>query len=311
MRQVASSLIALGLLFRWLAGAVIAVPAEQPTVQSGIDAALRGDTVLVAPGTYRENVNFRGKGVLLGSRFIQTGNPADIDSTVIDGSSPVQPDSASCIIIAGDTLSVSDDTLAAVIGFTITGGTGTRWADEHGAGTFREGGGLLIQYASPRIRHNMIARNRAHDAGLQAGGGGIRVGDGNPRIENNAILGNVSDVYGGGIVLNFTGAVVRNNIIAFDTTGVGYGAGGGIWVYANDPLGRPRVIANNVIYANVTGQNSSLAGGIRVSAASASIRNNIVRANSNRQIVGASDVAYCDVEGGYSGVGNMMPTRSF
>jgi hypothetical protein len=65
-------------------GATLLVPADYPTIQSAVDAAVDGDTVLVAPGTYGP-VTIDGKNVTLASEFLETGDPASVTETVIDG----------------------------------------------------------------------------------------------------------------------------------------------------------------------------------------------------------------------------------
>jgi hypothetical protein len=62
-------------------GATLHVPGEYEKIQEGIDAALIGDTVLVAPGTYLENLTFLGREIVL----LSEEGPA---TTVIDGSDP-------------------------------------------------------------------------------------------------------------------------------------------------------------------------------------------------------------------------------
>ena len=71
--SIASVLLFCGTTF----AEIIHVPGDQPTIQAGIDSAQIGDTVLVAPGTYYENLVIYKAISLLGE---------DRDSTVIDGS---------------------------------------------------------------------------------------------------------------------------------------------------------------------------------------------------------------------------------
>ncbi len=95
------------------------VPSQYTTIQAAINAAVNGDTVLVAPGTYFENINFRGKNIVVTSTYFQSGNPQVISSTIINGSTPSHLDTASCVIIANH-----EDSTAVLQGFTITGGKG-------------------------------------------------------------------------------------------------------------------------------------------------------------------------------------------
>src|SRR5690349_7287405 len=172
--------------------AVLAVPAKYASIQAAIDSAAPGDTVLVAPGRYYENIRFKGKGIVVASQFLRSRDAADIDRTIIDGSRPAHPDTGTVVRFVNQ-----EDSTAVLEGFTITGGTGTIWLDAKDLQYFREGGGVLCELASPVIRFNHIvnnvavstSKNAAGDSLLSAGGGGIRCGYSEPTIANNVIRG--------------------------------------------------------------------------------------------------------------------------
>jgi hypothetical protein len=281
------------------------VPGTYSQIQQAINASVNGDTIVVAPGTYYENINFRGKNVLLTSLFYLGRDTSYVTSTIIDGGSPANPDTASCVIFNS-----GEDSTAILQGFTIRGGSGTKWLDIHGAGKYREGGGVIIELSSPVVRYNIIRNNQAINvSGVSgAGGGGIRIGDGNPWIENNIITGNQGR-YGPGIVLNYTGCRIRNNVIEGNSGASSFSGGGGIWMYGNHNPNFAKIIENNTIINNFSTSPGS--GGIALlSATNIFIRNNIVWGNSPsaQQILtsgATATVAYCDVQGGFTGTGNL------
>lgn len=286
---------------------IINVPGSFSTIQAAINSSSNGDTVLVEAGTYYENINFRGRKIVLTSRFYLTNDPATIWATVINGSTPSQPDSGSCVIINNH-----EDSTTVLQGFTLTGGNGTKWQDEHGAGRYREGGGILIAYSTPVIQFNIIHNNQITDATgvVSAGGGGIRAGDSYQRIYNNIIMNNTAR-YGAGIVLNYAGGEIKNNIICINYGSYQYGAGSGIWI--NGAFSMPKIFYNNTIVNNSA--TSGAPGIYGYGGVQATFINNIVWGNispSGFQISGGSlTVRYCDVQGGYTGAGNLNVDPQF
>ncbi len=78
-------------------GQIINVPDDQATIQAAINASVDGDTVLVAGGTYFENINYNGKAITVASWFLIDGDETHVDSTIINGSQPTNPDSGSVV----------------------------------------------------------------------------------------------------------------------------------------------------------------------------------------------------------------------
>lgn len=142
------------------------------TIQSAIDAALAGETIVVCPGTYYEKIVFDGKDIT-----VQSTDPSDPDIvavTIIDGGGT---DSV-IWFLGGDTSTLQ--------GFTVQNG------DEV------YGGGIYMHDSAPVIENNIITNN--HATGL---GGGIRVSQSSPTITNNTISYNNADAYGGGIYVDW------------------------------------------------------------------------------------------------------------
>ena len=124
---------------------IIHVPADQPTIQAGINAANTGDTVLVADSTYYENINFYGKAITVASEYIMDGDTSHISNTIIDGSQPADPDSGAVVTFCN-----GEDTASILNGLSITGGSGLL----HAALSGKAGGGIACFNSGPKIMNN-------------------------------------------------------------------------------------------------------------------------------------------------------------
>ncbi|MEA2103812.1 MAG: T9SS type A sorting domain-containing protein [Candidatus Cloacimonadota bacterium] len=155
-----------------LFGTIIEVPDDQATIQLGIDAAIAGDTVLVHPGTYVENLTCT-KNITIASLFITTQDTSYLDSTIIDGSQT-----------AGVFIFTSCDTTARLTGFSITNGNAS---DSYG-------GGIFLNDSDPKLDNLKIFNNTAtYD------GGGIICIASSPTISKVLIYGNTTEWHGGAI----------------------------------------------------------------------------------------------------------------
>ena len=171
---VATLIAALGAAFSVSQGAEINVPSDFPATQPAINAAGDGDTIIVSPGRYVENIDFLRKAITV--RSTDPLNEQVVESTIIDGGG-----SRSCVRF------VNKETSDSVIsGFTIINGYA-------GGVSFRDnsGGGVFCSYSSPTISYNIIKFNVAEHSG-----GGICCRDGAAVILSNQIIGNTA-FYGG------------------------------------------------------------------------------------------------------------------
>ncbi|MBM3324391.1 MAG: hypothetical protein FJY66_01850 [Calditrichaeota bacterium] len=131
-------------------GLLIQVPQDYPTITGAIEASHAGDTVLVHPGTYPEQLWLPAHDILLVSDFYFTGDSSALYSTVIDASAWAEEDTASAVMI------VNGCTRATVLsGLTVTGGHGTVNEALHR----RQGGAFLISNSSPIISSNILREN--------------------------------------------------------------------------------------------------------------------------------------------------------
>ncbi len=152
------------------------------SIQDAIVAAVDGDEIVVAPGTYLEAVDFLGKAITLRS----SDGP---DVTVIDGTGNFHV--VQCVNDEGP------DTV--LDGFTVTGGD----AHDGGKGVNTFGAGMFNENSCPTVRNCIFTDNYARL------GGGMFNGNADPTVIDCVFLDNVADLRGGGMSnVSFSNATV-------------------------------------------------------------------------------------------------------
>ena len=236
----------LSVLILQLPAIIINIPADQPTIQGGINVSADGDTVLVQPNTYVENINYIGKNITVASLFLTTQDSSYIEQTVIDGNQ-----NGSVVIFEN-----GEDSTAIITGFSLINGSGT-YCDPISIGNYYWGGGIFCIDSSPTINNLKIFENSSDIGGgislinsnpildkLEVsynftiwGGAGIFCGtESNPEMNNLKIINNTATDGPAGLhFYNESNPTVSNSIISGNTNLGSYSCGGGVSCVSSSP----------------------------------------------------------------------------
>ena len=253
----------------------IYVPQDLSSIQSAIDIVGNDDTIIVAPGTYYENISFIGKNIVLTS--IDPTDPAVVAATIIDGGG-----SGSVVTFSGTETSACELT-----GFTITNGN-AGYGGGYGGGIF---GGSHPNYTHATITNCTITGNSADSYG-----GGLY--DCYGVITNCTITGNTAD-WGGGGLAYCNGAITNCTIT-------------GNW--ASEYGGGLHYCDGAITNCTITGNYAGFRGGGLYNC-SAAITSSIIWGNtaySGDQLYGSSTPTYSCIQGStFGGMGNISDDPLF
>ena len=341
-----SSVILLAGTMATVAGAAdIHVPGDYPTIQAGLNAAVDGDTVIVADGVWagagNRDLVFSGREVLV------TSANGPENCTIDCEGSETEPHRAFIF-------ETGEGPLSLVQGFTITGG----YADRGGAiisdgtsptildcvitGNIAEarGGGISCHYASAAVISGCsIVGNTVLGSGTNYGGGGVslihqcdvRMQD--CRVESNSgwygggiknrsgcdlvlenciISGNQAERGGGYAGISYSDAYIANCLIVGNSSA---DVGGAIFAHSDAGSPRPREIPSvtNLRFCTVAGNQGVGVGGAIYATYwfgldGVELRDTIVwdcGADPLSVSEGLTVIEWSDIEGGYEGTGNI------
>lgn len=165
--------------------------------------------MLVAPGRYLENINFKGKrNIVVGSFFITTGDTSYVGKTVIDANGK-----GSVVKFKS-----GEDSTTVLSGFVITGG----YPLDPMGGTIEDKGlGIYCKDSSPRLDHLTLRNNIYYT--------GVLCDNSSPIITNSAIADNTNPQGTGLICQNYSSPRLENvRITGNNSTEILYTGNGGV-----------------------------------------------------------------------------------
>lgn len=327
-------LLAVALLSGVLATAqsTIQVPSERPTIQAAIYAANDGDTILVAPGTYHELIDYVGKAITI----VSTGGPV---ATIIDTNGMNYWND---IPYAAAVRFVNGEGRGSVLnGFTVTGHiqggySAPIWCMDLSPTILNcivrdnDGGAVGGIYGDAWIEGCTIENNTSNP-GYGPGGGGVA---GTPTVVSCVIADNISWAGEGGGILalgpcdiidcvitgnyandfgrrgggvygpaRLLGCVITDNLAEYNsgsTMNVGAGVDGALSVT------NCTVVGNRLMNYPMTNDGGGITN-------SGDVVSSIVWGNDDNEIgTGMTGVVeYSCIEGGYAGTGNISSDPMF
>ncbi len=187
------------------------VPDDHATISAAVAAAFDGDSVIVGPGTYRENIDFDGKVVVLTS----SDGP---DVTIITSTTYWQ----SALITLNGSRGVST---ISNLTFQNPGGQGILL---NGAAALVEGCiftncGRTPLYVDSTTDQVVVRNNQfLNSCNNGTSGGGIRIANGSALVESNWFNNLGLSGYGGGICLSDTkNCTIKNNLFTNNKANLG------------------------------------------------------------------------------------------
>lgn len=274
-------------VFNRLEARTIRVPADAGSIQAAIDSSVTCDSIIVAPGTYQEQLVIDKDGItLIGKKGVFS--PAELDPGVtIDGQGL-----GITMLISGNRVTISGFKIingkgsgpnslggnisctgsSALISYCVIAEGTTALSGE--GGSLGHGGGISIEGSQVMLVGNKIVNNRAWGYG---GGINCRLNS-EVWIINNIIDGNRAD-FGGGINLEgCSGIYILNNIIKHNQADFRHGGG----LFFGSGAKNIRIFNNTIIYNRAKEWGAGGAMGMQVDTdAGIDIFNNIIAFNEN------------------------------